>query len=80
MWSRRCQMAAHPCTALWSVNVVKRFLHFIDTLYQKLPSVFEKYEEAGGQYYDAEDEDPSNEDEQDDEDDEEEDDCDNVFA
>ena len=83
MWSRRCQMAAHPCTALWSVNVVKRFLHFIDTLYQKLPSVFEKYEEAGGQYYDAEDEDPSNEDEhgsRDDEDDEEEDDCDNVFA
>lgn len=66
---------AYPLTSLWPVKLVKRFLHFNTTYFDKWHEVLESYEDEGGEIHpEAEDEDdgepvPSSES----------DDCDNVF-
>ena len=58
---------------------MKRFIHFIDTLYDKVPGVFENYEQEGGEYFQSEEEEEDSDEESDDASTEE-DDCDDVFA
>ena len=79
LWKQRCKIAAHPLPAFWPVNVMKRFIHFIDTLYDKVPGVFENYEQEGGEYFQSEEEEEDSDEESDDACTEE-DDCDDVFA
>ena len=71
-------------TSLWPKLVVKRFIHFGETVRRRRDSLFKDYERAGGKYSTLEepDEDEGDEDEaveEDDEESESEDGCDNVF-
>ena len=69
----------YPCTALWPMKIVKRYIHFINTVFDKVEEVFKNYEEAGGDYYDSMKEDDVTSGEEDGEEDESEEDFDNVF-
>ena len=56
MWSNRTKQSfAYPCTGLWPVKVVKRYVHFMHVTYGKLEEVFKNYEKLGGEYYTLED-------------------------
>ena len=86
MWTKRSKQSfAYPCTGLWPVKVVKRYVHFINVTTEKLTKLFDNYEKNGGEYYTMEDG-PSDDEDEDEagdaaEEDEEQEssDCDDVF-
>ena len=55
----RCKKSfAYPCTSLWPLKVVKRYVHFINITTDKISELFQAYENNGGEYYgNGEDED-----------------------
>lgn len=80
-WPERVKTSvAYPATSLWPVKVVKRFVHFTNTVVDKHSCMLENYEKAGGEYYgNEESESPEEADEDSDEVEDDPDDCDNVF-
>ena len=48
-WETLKNTVAYPCTSLWPVKVVKRFIYFIDTLFSKHSKMFSSYQNMGGQ-------------------------------
>ena len=48
---------AYPVTQFWPTYILKRFIHFNQTFWQNLPTVFSSYEDAGGKYYNESDDD-----------------------
>lgn len=78
LWPERLRNNfAYPVTSLWPVKVVKRFVHFINTVVDKHSCMFKNYENAGGEYYKNEETDSDEEASVEVEDDSI--DCDNVF-
>ena len=47
---------AYPVTSFWPGFILRRFVHYNQTFWNKLPSVFKSYEAAGGNYYPDSDE------------------------
>lgn len=47
---------AYPVTSFWPGFILRRFVHYNQTFWEKLPSVFKSYEAAGGKYYPDSDE------------------------
>ena len=79
LWEERLKNSVqYPCTSLWPVKVVKRFVHFIDTFFEKHQVVFVNYEKAGGKYHDNEEDTETSEEDEDTEGDATTD-CDDVF-
>ena len=51
-WPQRLKNdIAYPCTSLWPLKVVRRYTHFINTVFEKYTLVFSNYERLGGKYY-----------------------------
>ena len=49
-WKEKSKAAIHPITSLWPKPVVKRFIHFGQTVRQERARMFLNYEKAGGRY------------------------------
>ena len=89
MWSKRTKQSfAYPCTGLWPVKVVKRYVHFINVTFGQLEDMFNSYEKFGGEYHTLDDNGPQSESEDGDadaaadaaaEEEQESSDCDDVF-